>query len=145
MIARQEIINSDLSRLKAKADQYTWLLGSWTRTNGSQDNHTMEHWSRESEYTYVGYAYTVQAGDTIFFEDLAMTFGLKKSEYVVSGPNEGLTTFELINFSKTTLEFHNQFNEYPQTISYNKTLEGMHATISGGGPVVTFEYKSSSN
>ena len=145
MIARQEIIKSDLSRLKAKADQYTWLLGSWTRSNGSQGNHTMEHWSRESEYTYVGYAYTVQEGDTIFYENLAMTFGLKKSEYAVSGPNDDLTIFEMVNSSKTALDFHNKSNEYPKTISYNKTLEGMDATISGGGPVVTFEYKRSSN
>ncbi len=121
---------------------FSWLLGSWQRTNEKEGRQTFEHWTKQSGTYYLGMGCTLKDGDTIWKENIVLKQVDKNWHFEVIGQGEEQSTvFTLTDISETSFVCENPANEFPKVISYAKSESGLRAIISGGGPNITFEFK----
>ena len=121
---------------------FDFLVGSWVRTNNQVDKQTFEQWTKDSEDTYIGLGYTLQAADTIFKEDMLIQW--KDSAYymIVSGVNDLPTAFRVNSISKNEFYCENKENEFPKKILYRLENGQLTAIISDDNNQVLFTFKA---
>ncbi len=126
---------------KSTNEDFSWLLGSWQRTNEKEGKQTFEHWKKKSKDEFIGLACTLKDGDTIWQEAIKLRKIRKNWNFEVTGQGETHpTVFKLTEMSNKSFTCENPENEFPKVISYAKTEAGLTAVIFGGGPKITFEY-----
>lgn len=125
-----------------KDANFSWLLGSWQRVNERDGKQTFEHWKQASKDLYLGMGCTLKEGDTIWKETIELRKLGKNWNFEVKGKGETKPTiFAITRIEKESFVCENPENEFPKLISYQKSITGLSAIISGGGPDITFEFK----
>lgn len=121
--------------------EFDWLVGEWMRTDDAEGQQTFENWSRGNGSEYVGLGCTLQAGDTIFREELRLTQIDRQWNLEVIGVNESPTYFVFTEQSDSSFLCENPANEFPNQISYRRVGESLSASIFGGGQEIQFQFK----
>lgn len=133
--------NDTKSEATAKKN-FDFLIGQWDRTNEEKGKSTFEAWKKENDSTYVGNSFTLKGKDTIWGEDIKLSPVNGIWYMQVSMPNKKeVTMFKLIKDDKLSFICENQQNEFPKTISYQKSDQGLNAEISDGKTTIPYIYK----
>ena len=136
------IITAD-SLLQRDNENFDWLLGEWTRTNGKKDLITTEAWEKTANNSYSGTGKTKKNNETVFIENLRL---IKKKDhwvYEVTGVNEDTTNFILTSFSGKSFSAENPENPFPKTIAYRLEDQKLIAETSDDSRTIIFEFKRS--
>ena len=127
---------------KSTNEDFSWLLGSWQRTNEEEGRQTFEHWKKQSKHEFNGIGCTLKGGDTIWQEAMKLRkLGNHWNFEVVGKGDTESTVFTLTEMSDESFTCENPENEFPKVISYAKTATGLKAVISGGGPDIAFDFE----
>ncbi len=127
---------------KSTNEDFSWLLGSWQRTNEEEGRQTFEHWKKLTNDEFIGIGCTLKGGDTIWQEAIKLRKLDNNWNFEVLGKGETESTvFTLTEMSDESFTCENPENEFPKIISYAKTATGLKAVISGGGPDIAFEFE----
>lgn len=125
----------------SKFSSFSWLQGKWERTDTREGQYAFEEWNI-SDSGLSGRGVTIQNGDTVFIELLAI--GVEKNEffYRATVPNNPEpTTFKITDYSEDGFTCENPNHDFPKMIDYKRTPDGMVATISGDGKSMDFRFK----
>lgn len=123
-----------------KLENLNWLPGNWIRLNDDEGRQTYETWTKTSDQLITGLGYTLVGEDTIFKEDLSITFKEGKVNYIVKGVNPEPTHFEFIGQSENAFACANPENEFPTNIEYIYQNDTIFATIMGGSNSIVFVF-----
>ncbi len=129
-----ETPSNDLSPLE-------WMGGTWVMEKGGKI--TEEHWRPIQGSFILGSSHTFDAKQSYFFEYLRIVSHQEKITYFAMPAGRNETAFEMARSDDRSVDFENPNHDYPQRIRYEKTDEGMTATISllDGKRATKFEFK----
>lgn len=120
-------------RHKAPADritQFDWLEGEWVN-DAEFPLITREIWHR-TDMGMAGIGYTVENGDTIFFENMEIKKSGNNIVYIPTiGNSETNKPFKLISDDNAEFVFENNENDFPQRIYYRQAEDSLYAWIEG--------------
>jgi hypothetical protein len=125
----------------------SWILGSWVmKTEGLE---LTETWIQNSEILFTGKGIGLVGKDTVFQEEMQLSFRENGIFYIVKAygqNNDGFVSFKLVNHGFNTFVFENMSHDFPNTIVYRKKDENsLDAWIEGkkNGIIKTdnFEFK----
>jgi hypothetical protein len=105
-----------------------WISGTWTLTTDGKT--TEEHWRPLQGTTILGSSHTYDAQETRFFEHLRITAMRGRIAYIALPGGANGTVFLLSKLEDGLVEFENPKHDHPQRIRYEKTEQGITATIS---------------
>ncbi len=119
---------------------FDWLLGDWLRTNNQPHKTTTESWERISDKEYKGMGITIQNQDTVFYEDMRLSYVGNDMFLIVSTPDskDDAIQFKITSQNEHSFTAENPNNDFPKKIEYRKSDQGIKAIISGGGPKIDF-------
>lgn len=139
---------SELPEQETEAEQepitkpsFDWLLGDWIRLGEKDGKETFEHWEKISDESYKGFGFTLLGKDTVWQEK--MRWGNFEGQWlfaVIAGKDSDQTLFVSTSIEEKRFTVENHTNEFPQKIVYYYEDDRLKATISGGGPVIDFEF-----
>lgn len=137
--------NHDLGKLPSEGD-FTYLLGSWKRSNEAAGKETYEHWEKINDERYIGLGYTMEATDTVWKEDVVLHGSEGHWHYEVLGQGDSIPTpFKVTKIQANGFECYNPVNEFPKTIKYWRDGAILQASISDGSTQIPFEFEMISN
>lgn len=120
-------------RHEAPADritQFDWLEGEWVN-DAEFPLITREIWHR-TDMGMAGIGYTVENGDTIFFENMEIKKSGNDIVYIPAiGNSETNKPFKLISDDNAEFVFENNENDFPQRIYYRQAADSLYAWIEG--------------
>ncbi len=120
-------------------DSFQWLLGDWERTNNQPGKTTLESWNKVSDREYKGIGVTTQDQDTVFYEDIRLSYIGDTLFLIVSTPqHKDAVQFKITSQDEYSFTAENPDNDFPKKIEYRKSDQGLKATISGGGEEIDF-------
>ncbi|MBL9079308.1 MAG: hypothetical protein JNL08_17535 [Planctomycetes bacterium] len=105
----------------------TWLCGTWVLQDGGTT--TEEHWRPLQGNTILGSSHTFSATKTLAFEHLRITASRGAIAYIAQPGGGKGTAFLLRTLEDGRLVFENPEHDHPQRIRYEKTDDGLVATI----------------
>ena len=118
-----------------------WISGTWELEDDGRI--TEEHWRPLQGTTILGSSHTYDATKTYFFEQLRISVVKGQIVYVALPGGSGATTFVKTRLDENLVEFENGQHDYPQRIRYERTANGVTATISllDGSRTTKYEYR----
>jgi len=132
-------------KLPSEGD-FSYLLGSWKRTNEEAGKETFEQWSKINDELYVGLGYTMMASDTIWKEDVELRRSEDHWHFEVIGQGDSIPTpFKVTKIQASAFECYNPVNEFPKTIRYARDGALLKATISDGETKIPFVFTKLAN
>ena len=132
-------------KLPSEGD-FSYLLGSWKRTNEEAGKETFEHWSKINDELYIGLGFTMMASDTIWKEDVKLHRSEDHWHFEVMGQGDSIPTpFKVTIIQAAAFECYNPVNEFPKTIRYWRDGALLKATISDGETEIPFEFTKLDN
>ncbi|MDT0648998.1 DUF6265 family protein [Autumnicola edwardsiae] len=126
---------------KAHEDQqvsFDWMLGTWKRTNNTDNSSTFENWIKKSSEEYSGVGYTLNNRDTIFKEDLRFFYKAGNWNLEVTGEDEKPVIFPVSTYASNKFIAENEENEFPKKITYQLQNDQLLATITDGETEIPF-------
>ncbi|MEM6343952.1 MAG: DUF6265 family protein [Bacteroidota bacterium] len=126
--------------ISTSIEQFDWLLGEWQRTNDDPGKETFEQWQKLDSTHYQGLGFTMQAGDTVFKEDLRLVQREQQWYFEVRGVNEKPTLFPLTQMDPLSFQCENPENEFPKIIQYEIEGVQLKAVISDGKTEIPFYF-----
>jgi len=125
----------------------SWILGSWVMK--SEGFELTETWTKTNEDLYIGKGIGLAGKDTVFQEEMQLSFRENGIFYIVKAHgqnNNEFVLFKLMNQGLNTFVFENMNHDFPNVIVYRKMGENrLDAWIEGRkkGIVKTenFEFK----
>jgi hypothetical protein len=119
-----------------------WLSGTWVFESGGKV--TEEHWRPLQGTTILGSSHTYDAEKTHFFEHLRITAMRGTIAYLAMPGGKPPTMFLLSKLDDSCMEFENEKHDHPQRIRYERTKDGITATISqlDGSRAQSFAFRS---
>jgi hypothetical protein len=105
-----------------------WLSGTWELKDGEVI--TEEHWRPLQGTTMLGTSHSFDAGSSRAFEFLRISVARGQLAYVAMPGGKTPTTFLVQKLADGLVEFENGEHDYPQRIRYERTKDGVTATIS---------------
>lgn len=127
-------------KLTSEGD-FSYLLGSWKRTNEVVGKETFEHWKKINDELYVGLGYTMKELDTVWKEDVKLRRSENHWHYEVLGQGDTIATpFKVTKMWENGFECFNPINEFPKTIRYLKERDTLFANISDGNTEIDFTF-----
>lgn len=137
--------NHDLGKLPSEGD-FTYLLGSWKRSNEAAGKETFEHWKKINDDLYIGLGYTMVDSDTIWKENVELGRSGDHWHYEVLGQGDSIPTpFKVTKIQANGFECFNPVNEFPKTIKYWRDGAILKVSISDGSTEIPFEFEMISN
>lgn len=133
----------------AKAAQFdinklAWLAGTWQLRNGEKI--TEEHWFPLKGSTMIGVSHTYDEKTTHFFEFLRIATQKGTIAYLAQPGGRPMVPFLAVQLDDKTAVFENPKHDNPQRIRYERTEQGVTATVSlldgTKAEVFVFERKS---
>jgi ketosteroid isomerase-like protein len=111
--------------------ELAWLSGAWV---GKLPGGALveEHWTSADGGTLIGSGRTVKAGKTEFFEHLRIEARDGKVLYVAQPLGKPATEFERMSSPVGQALFANPEHDWPKSIAYRRTEQGLHVRVSGG-------------
>lgn len=122
-------------------DDFAWITGTFNRINAEPDVENMELWTRKNDNEYEAMAIDIIDGKRKITE--VMNLQVKQRRLIVRHLEGKPTIFKLTDYDSTSFTVENPENDFPKKIHYKKTEAGINAIISGGGPAIEFDFKSS--
>lgn len=119
-----------------------WITGNWILENDKPQETTKEHWVKKDALNYTGTAYTLKENDTIFKEDLYITYVNNQWELTVKGVHDDPVTFKMTVQNKYYFKVENPENEFPQQIEYTLKKGKLQAVIATGDESISFIYNA---
>jgi hypothetical protein len=118
-----------------------WICGTWVLQDGK--NTTEEHWRPLQGTTILGSSHTYDATRTHFFEHLRIAAMRGTIAYLALPGGAGGTAFTLTTLEDGLMVFENGKHDHPQRIRYERTKDGVTATISqlDGSRATSFVFK----
>lgn len=105
-----------------------WLCGTWVlEADGTT---TEEHWRPLQGTTILGSSHTFDAEKTHFFEHLRIGAMRGTIAYLAMPGGKPAVAFPLVTLEDGVMVFENAKHDHPQRIRYERTEEGVTATIS---------------
>jgi hypothetical protein len=104
-----------------------WLCGTWVMANGAKV--TEEHWRPVQGTTILGSSHSFDDTRSTFFEYLRIGLRNGTISYVAMPGGAPPTAFQLVKLEDGLMVFENEKHDHPQRISYEKTADGVTATI----------------
>lgn len=128
--------------VEVNSENFDWLLGSWQRLNEKEGRATFENWEKISDNEYTGMGFTLQGQDTVSYENLLVIMRDAKwnLEVRIKGSSE-VTVFPLVEIKEKMFIGKNNKNDFPKKIHYFIENDQLKAIISGGGPVIPFDFE----
>ena len=115
--------------------KYRQLVGEWVDSSSSPDYAFHERWTLEGDSAIDGFGHVIEAGDTVFIEDLRLSVVNGNVVYQARiGPqNNGLWfPFAAQATGPDTLMFENALHDFPQCIMYVKdSVGGWDVAVTG--------------
>jgi hypothetical protein len=105
-----------------------WLCGTWVLEQDGKT--TEEHWRPLQGTTILGSSHTFDAEKTHFFEHLRITAMRGSIAYLAMPGGKPPVAFPLVTLEDGVLVFENPKHDHPQRIRYERTKDGVTATIS---------------
>ncbi|MBL8752888.1 MAG: hypothetical protein JNK15_06260 [Planctomycetes bacterium] len=105
-----------------------WLCGTWVSEDGGRT--TEEHWRPLQGTTILGSSHTFDATTTHFFEHLRITARGGSIAYLAMPGGKPAVAFLLVTLDDGVMVFENPKHDHPQRIRYERTKDGVTATIS---------------
>src|SRR5262245_22392703 len=126
---------------RAELEKLAWLSGTWVVQNGGRT--TEEHWRPLQGTMLLGSSHTFDDTKTHFFEHLRITATRGTIAYVAMPAGAKPTVFPMTRSEAGLVEFENPEHDHPQRIRYEKTADGLTATISqlDGSRAQSFAFK----
>ncbi|HZN38980.1 MAG TPA: DUF6265 family protein [Planctomycetota bacterium] len=126
---------------RAELQKLAWISGTWVVQNGGKT--TEEHWRPLQGTTLLGSSHTFDETKTHFFEHLRITAMRGTIAYVAMPGGAKPTVFTMTKNEAGLVEFENPEHDHPQRIRYEKTADGITATISqlDGSRAQSFVFK----
>lgn len=112
----------------ALLQQLTWVCGTWVTKKGKTT--TEEHWRPLQGTTILGTSHTFDDEKSSFFEFLRIGHRAGSISYVAMPGGAPPTLFRLVKVEDGLMVFENAEHDHPQRIRYERTKDGMTATIS---------------
>lgn len=112
----------------ALLQRLAWISGTWLLQDGTKT--TEEHWRPLQGSSILGSSHTYDADTTHFFEHLRITAMRGSIAYLAMPGGKPATAFLLSKLEDGVMEFTNEKHDHPQRIRYERTAEGVTATIS---------------
>jgi hypothetical protein len=104
-----------------------WLSGTWVLQDGVVT--TEEHWRPLQGGMLLGSSHTFDAAKTRAFEHLRIAAINGTIAYLAMPGGKPATAFPLSKLEDGLLEFENAQHDHPQRIRYQRTKDGVTATI----------------
>lgn len=126
----------------AELKNLAWLSGTWVLKNGGKT--TEEHWRPLQGTTLLGSSHTYDDKRTQFVEHLRITAMRGTIAYIAMPDGaDHPTVFPVTKIETGCVEFENPQHDHPQRIRYEKTADGVTATISqlDGSRAQSFVFK----
>jgi len=127
------------SKPAASVEALAFFSGSWCGALGAATFE--EHWTKPAGKTLIGMSRLLGGGRTIEFEYLRIEQRKDGLVYVAQPGGRPATDFKLTKASEGEVLFENAENDFPKRIRYQKTSEGLTATIDAGEGVRTMEFR----
>ena len=109
-------------------EKLAWLCGTWVLQNGAKT--TEEHWRPLQGTTLLGSSHTFDDTKTHFFEHLRIAAMRGTVAYIaMPGGAQKPTVFPMTKCEAGLVVFENPDHDHPQRIRYEKTADGVTATI----------------
>jgi hypothetical protein len=125
----------------AASGQFDWLLGNWQRSNEAEGKETFEFWHKSDSDSYSGIGFTMQDGDTVFFEKLRIAryddewiFAVRPSK------KKEATRFEMTDIGSSEFTCTNDSNDFPSKINYWREGEKLMANVSNSEFEIWYEF-----
>ncbi len=135
-------IKNDTVVATIKSVEFDWLIGDWERLNEKQGKQTFEHWKKNNEKKYSGFAYTLQGKDTIWQEKMELLSTDGNWKLAVKSPEEKVATiFKMANKSESEFTCENNEIEFPNKIRYWKNGDKLNASVATPEMEIPFEFK----
>jgi hypothetical protein len=114
-------------------NDFNWLIGSWEMK--SEGFELSESWTQKSDVLLIGKGIGLAGKDTVFQEEMQLSFRDNGIFYVVKahGQNKDeFVSFKLVNQGLNTFVFENMNHDFPNVIVYRKLDENhLNAWIEG--------------
>lgn len=119
----------------------SWISGTWQMKDG--DTTTEEHWLPLAGSTMMGMSHTYDPKQTKFFEFLRITTKGDSIAYVAQPGGGKAVPFLAVVITDKEAVFENPKHDHPQRIRYERTADGLTATISmlDGTEAASFPFK----
>ncbi|NND16144.1 MAG: nuclear transport factor 2 family protein [Eudoraea sp.] len=128
-------------KLPSEGD-FSYLLGSWKRTNEEAGKETFEHWSKINDELYFGFGYTMAASDTVWKEDVELRRSEDHWHFEVLGQGDSIPTpFKVTHIEQNAFQCYNPVNEFPKKIRYWREGEQLKASISDDQMEILFNFE----
>jgi hypothetical protein len=125
---------------------FSYLLGTWKRTNEAAGKETFEHWQRINDEHYVGLGYTMVGADTVWKEDVKLHRSQDHWHFEVLGQGDSIPTpFKLTKIQTSSFECYNPVNEFPKKIRYTRVGDTLSAVIFDDSSEDLFEFNKKHN
>ena len=119
-----------------------WLAGCWEMRTGART--ITEYWLPPRGGTMIGVSRTVADGKTLEYEFIVLRAGANGLEYVAKPSGQPEAVFTSTSIRPGEVTFASPGHDFPTSITYRQTPEGVLATISGtvkGKPrAIDFKY-----
>jgi hypothetical protein len=125
----------------ALLQKLTWVCGTWVQQKGKTT--IEEHWRPLQGTTILGTSHTFDDQKSSFFEFLRIGHRAGSISYVAMPGGAPPTLFRLVKVEDGLMVFENEKHDHPQRIRYERTKDGMTATISqlDGSRATAFVFK----
>jgi hypothetical protein len=125
----------------AELRKLAWISGTWVLQKGGKT--TEEHWRPLQGTSLLGSSHTFDDARTHFFEHLRITATRGTIAYIAMPDGAKPTVFLMSKIETGLVEFENPEHDHPQRIRYEKTADGLTATISqlDGSRAQSFVFK----
>lgn len=119
----------------------TWVCGTWVQQQGKTT--IEEHWRPLQGTTILGTSHTFDDKKSRFFEFLRIDHRAGSISYIAMPGGTSPTLFRLVKLEAGLMVFENPKHDHPQRIRYERTKDGMTATISqlDGSLATAFVFK----
>ena len=104
----------------------TWLVGCWV----SEDERSLEAWTKDSDTTLIGFSSVVSDNKVVFYELMSIRLGDQGALTFTAYPsNQPGGSFPAVSEEEQAVTFLNEDHDYPQRIRYRRDGDKLLADI----------------
>lgn len=127
---------------RAGLERISWIEGTWRLQEGERT--ILEHWLPLAGSTLMGLSHTYDDERSYFFEYLRIALVEGEVVYVAQPLGHPPVSFRAVELDGKVAVFEKPDHDHPQRIRYERTAEGLRATISmlDGTRAKSFEFRA---
>lgn len=143
---KEDVMEAEQVEVSGQRENMDWLLGQWKRLNEEEGKETFEHWEKISPTEYAGLGFTLQAGDTIWQENMVLARSGNRWDLRVKSPEEPeYTLFKGTGSAAREFVVENPDIDFPNRIKYWVEGEVLKAAVSNPEMEIPFAFRKMDN